>query len=205
MDQINNQIPTFENKAEALHYFPMWRTWFGLVGLCKLVWNDIIPKDNHLKDEPAKIPEHVENYINIYNAVTGKNIDIDELIRSSERVYNFQRIFNIRMGKGLREHDAIPYRAVGPVTEEEYLSREERYDKQLSELQGLDPSKMSLQEKMAATRKYREGQYEKLTDAVYMRRGWTPNGVPTPQRLKELDMDLPILLDIIMPLQDLKP
>jgi len=32
MDMVNNQIPTFENKAEALHYFPMFRTWFGLVG-----------------------------------------------------------------------------------------------------------------------------------------------------------------------------
>ena len=36
MDMVNNQIPTFENKAEALHYFPMFRTWFGLMGLCKL-------------------------------------------------------------------------------------------------------------------------------------------------------------------------
>jgi aldehyde:ferredoxin oxidoreductase len=26
MDMVNNQIPTFEAKAEALHYFPMWRT-----------------------------------------------------------------------------------------------------------------------------------------------------------------------------------
>ena len=30
MDMVNNQIPTFENKAEALHYFPIFRTWFGL-------------------------------------------------------------------------------------------------------------------------------------------------------------------------------
>ena len=36
MDMVNNQIPTFEMKAEALHYFPMFRTWFGLMGLCKL-------------------------------------------------------------------------------------------------------------------------------------------------------------------------
>ena len=46
MDMVNNQIPTFENKAEALHYFPMFRTWFGLQGLCKLPWNDIEPADN---------------------------------------------------------------------------------------------------------------------------------------------------------------
>ncbi len=54
MDMVNNQIPTFEKKAEALHYFPMFRTWFGLVGLCKLPWNDVEPENNGETDEPAK-------------------------------------------------------------------------------------------------------------------------------------------------------
>ena len=54
MDMIRNQMPTFEDKAEALHYFPLFRTWFSIVGLCKLPWNDIMPADNHLTDEPAK-------------------------------------------------------------------------------------------------------------------------------------------------------
>jgi aldehyde:ferredoxin oxidoreductase len=197
MDQVNNQIPTFENKAEALHYFPMFRTWFGLMGLCKLPWNDIVPADNSKTSEPAKVPGHVQNYLDVYEGVTGKKLTRDELILESERIYNFQRVFNIRMGKGLRANDASPYRAMGPVTEEEYLSREERYDKQLRELQGLDPSKMTLREKMSATRKYRYEQYEKMTDAVYKRRGWTNNGVPTREKLAELDMDLPELLEVI--------
>jgi aldehyde:ferredoxin oxidoreductase len=139
----------------------------------------------------------VQNYLDVYEGVTGQKITKDELIRESERVYNFQRIFNIRMGKGLRADDASPYRAMGPVTEEEYLSREERYDKQLRELQGLDPSNMTLREKMDATRKYRFEQYEKMTDAVYKRRGWTMNGVPTREKLAELGMDLPELLEVI--------
>lgn len=201
MDMVNNQLPTFEAKAEALHYFPMFRTWFGLQGFCKLPWNDVVPAGNKETAEPHKIPEHVDNYVTIYNAVTGNNIDKDELIRQSERVYNFQRIFNIRRGYGLRKHDAQPYRAAGPVTEEEYISRQERYDKQLVELQGLDPSKMTLKEKMAATRKYRENRYEQLLDAVYTRRGWTLNGVPKIEHLKDLGMDLPELLEIITPLQ----
>lgn len=201
MDMVNNQIPTFENKAEALHYFPMFRTWFGLQGLCKLPWNDVEPESNAMSDEPAKVPEHVDNYVTIYNAVTGNNIDKHEIIRQSERVYNFQRIFNIRRGYGLRKHDAQPYRAAGPVTAEEYLSREERYDKQLIELQGLDPTKMTLEEKMAATRKYREERYEQLLDAVYFRRGWTSNGVPKIEHLKNLGMDLPELIEVVAPLQ----
>lgn len=200
MDMVNNQIPTFEKKAEALHYFPMFRTWFGLNGLCKLPWNDVEPVNNKETDEPAKVPEHVDNYVTIFNAVTGMNIDKHEIIRQSERVYNFQRIFNIRRGYGLRKHDAQPYRAAGPVTQEEYLSRQERYDKQLLELIGKNPEGMSLEEKMKATREYRENRYEQLLDAVYNRRGWTPNGVPTPEHLKNIGMELPELLEVVKPL-----
>lgn len=201
MDMVNNQIPTFEKKAEALHYFPMFRTWFGLQGLCKLPWNDVEPEDNHTHAEPGKVPEHVDNYVAIYKAVTGNDFDKEELIRQSERVYNFQRIFDIRCGKGLRAHDAQPYRAAGPVTEEEYLSRQERYDGQLVDMLSLDPSKMSLKEKMAATRTYRENRYEQLLDAVYARRGWNKNGVPTIAHLKNLGMDLPEVMDVVTPLQ----
>lgn len=201
MDMVNNQIPTFENKAEALHYFPMFRTWFGLQGLCKLPWNDVEPESNAEAAEPAKVPEHVDNYVAIYKAVTGKEIDKHEIIRQSERVYNFQRVFNIRRGYGLRAHDAQPYRAAGPVTEEEYLSRQERYDKQLKELIGMDPEKMTLQEKMVATRNYREGRYEQLLDAVYHRRGWNKNGIPKMEHLENLGMDLPEVVEVVKDLQ----
>lgn len=202
MDMVNNQIPTFEDKAEALHYFPMFRTWFGLMGLCKLPWNDTTPADNPMTDEPAKIPEHVQNYVDLYNGVTGMSIDKEELILQSERVYNFQRVFNIRMGKGLRAQDAMPYRAMGPVTAEEYLSRQARYDGQLKELIGIEPQGKSTQEKISLVRNYRLDQYEKLTDAVYKRRGWTSNGVPTLEHLKTIGMDLPEVLSVVKLLQD---
>jgi len=201
MDMVNNQIPTFENKAEALYYFPIFRTWFGLQGLCKLPWNDVEPANNHESNEPAKVPEHVDNYLTIYKAVTGFELDNESLIKQSERVYQYQRIFNIRRGYGLRKHDAQPYRAAGPVTEEEYESRAERYDKLMKEKIGVDPTGKSTKEKVAITRKYREEQYEKLLDAVYFRRGWTPNGIPTIERLKSLGMDLPEVLEVVKPLQ----
>jgi len=197
MDMVNNQIPTFEDKAEALHYFPMFRTWFGLCGLCKLPWNDVEPENNAETDEPAKVPEHVDNYVTVFNAVTGLKIDKEEMIRQSERVYNYQRIFNLRRGFGTRKWDAQPYRAAGPVTAEEYESRAERYDTQMKDIIGIDPTGKSTEEKMAITRKYREEQYEKLLDSVYKRRGWTNNGVPTIEHLKDLGMDLPELLEVV--------
>ncbi len=199
MDMVNNQIPTFEDKAEALHYFPMFRTWFGLMGLCKLPWNDVEPENNSETDEPAKVPEHVDNYVTIYKAVTGKSFDKKEMIRMSERVYNYQRIFNLRRGYGKRIHDAQPYRAAGPVTKEEYLSMEEFYDKKMKEVIGVDPVGKTIEEKMAITKEYRLDQYEKLLDAVYKRRGWTKNGIPTIEHLKDLGMDLPELIETVTP------
>jgi len=194
MDMVNNMIPTFEKKAEALHYFPMFRTWFGLQGLCKLPWNDVEPADNAKHDEPNKVPEHVDNYLAIYKAITGEELDRAGLIRQSERVYNFQRVFNIRMGKGLRANDIPPNRALGPVTEEEYESRAERYDKALKEKQNIDPAGKSTAEKLKLLLAYRQQQYEGLVDAVYKRRGWSRNGVPTVEHLKTIGMDLPEVL-----------
>jgi aldehyde:ferredoxin oxidoreductase len=199
MDMVNNQLPTFEDKAEALHYFPMWRTWFGLNGFCKLPWNDISPPDNAETDVPAKVPEHVQNYVELFVGVTGRE-DVksgEDLVRMSESVYNFQRVFNLRVGFGTREHDAIPYRSMGPVTVEEYESRAERYDKQLKELVGFDPKGKTTEEKMAALRRYREDQYEKLIDAVYKRRGWTENGIPTLETLKRLRIDFPEVVEVV--------
>ncbi len=197
MDMVNNQIPTFENKAEALHYFPMFRTWFGLVGLCKLPWNDVEPEGNAQSDEPSKVPEHVDNYITIYKAVTGREFDKKRLIEDSERVYNFQRVFNLRRGYGKRENDNQPYRAAGPVTKEEYESRSERYDKQLKEKIGFDPAGKTTEEKMKVLREYREDQYESLRDAVYKRRGWNKNGVPMIDFLKKIGIDFPEVIEVV--------
>ena len=199
LDMVHNLMPTFEQKAENLHWFPMFRTWFGLNGLCKLPWNDVVPEDNKNTKEPAKVPAHVENYAKFFYAVTGRKISVDDIIPMSEKVYNFQRIFNLRMGFGTRKHDTIPYRAVGPVTKEEYESRADRYDKQLKEKLGYDPKGKSTEQKMAVLRKYREAEYEKLKDAVYKRRGWNDNGVPTLQKVKSLGIDFP---DVVKLLQE---
>ncbi|HOX11810.1 MAG TPA: aldehyde ferredoxin oxidoreductase C-terminal domain-containing protein [Spirochaetales bacterium] len=197
MDMVNNRIPTFENKAEALHYFPMFRTWFGLQGLCKLPWNDVEPADNAKWPEPNKVPEHVHNYIDLYTAITGEPLDWEGLILQSERVYNFQRTFNIRQGFGHRKDDKPPYRAMGPVFEDEYEARAERYDKQMKEKIGIDPAGKTVAEKVKITREYRLKQYESLLDAVFKRRGWTPDGCPTPEHLKKIGMDLPEVLEVV--------
>ena len=52
---------------------------------------------------------------------------------------------------------------------------------------------------MSKSGEYKEGQYEKLIDAVYKRRGWTMNGVPTIEHLKDIGMDLPELIETVKP------
>ena len=197
LDMVHNFMPTFEKKAEALHYFPMFRTWFGLCGLCKLPWNDIVPEDNKDTAEPAKVMKHVEWYTDYFTAVTGRPTNPDDIILMSEAVYNFQRIFNLKMGFGRRSHDQIPYRAVGPVTEGEYESRVERYDNQLTEEHKVDITGKSTQGKVALLREIREKQYKKLTDAVYQRRGWTNDGIPSAETVKRLGIDFPEVLDLL--------
>lgn len=197
LDMVHNYMPTFEQKAEALHWFPMFRTWFGLCGLCKLPWNDIVPEDNKETPEPAKVMKHVQWYADYFSAVTGMNVTPNDLVRMSEAVYNFQRVFNLRMGYGRREYDTLPYRAMGPVTVEEYESRQERYDTQLTEKYGVDITDKQTQEKMAILRRFREQQYEELKDAVYERRGWNRDGIPTLETIKRLGIDFPEVVEVL--------
>lgn len=209
-DAVRNNLPTFEAKAEALAWFPFWRTWFGLNGLCKLPWNDVVPPDNNenpqtpltLPDARAKIPKHVGWYAEFFSGVTGRDSTPEDLVNDSERVYNFQRIFNVRQGKGLRENDSnFPYRAMGPVTVEEYTSRAERYDTNLKDVVGIDPAGKSVEEKIKLLKDYRYEQYTKLQDAVYLRRGWSSKGCPTIEKIKELGLDYEDVLNIIKPHQ----
>jgi len=197
LDMVHNFMPTFEQKAEALHWFPMFRTWFSLCGLCKLPWNDIVPEDNKDTLEPAKVMKHVNWYADYFTSVTGRKASADDLISMSEAVYNFQRVFNLKMGYGRRQHDTLPYRAMGPVTVEEYESRLERYDKQLVEKHALGTEGLTVEEKVAALRQFREAQYAKLQDAVYQRRGWTPDGIPTVATVRRLGIDFPEVLDVL--------
>jgi len=147
--------------------------------------------------EPAKVMQHVEWYAEYFSAVTGKQTQPADLIQMSEAVYNFQRIFNLKMGFGTRNHDTIPYRAVGPVNVAEYESRQERYDTQLVEKHNADITDKSTEEKIALLRGFREDLYEKLKDAVYKRRGWTNQGIPTVDTVKRLGIDFPEVMEIL--------
>ena len=50
---------------------------------------------------------------------------------------------------------------------------------------------------MACLREHREARYEQLLDAVYARRGWDNNGIPTLQTLRRLGIDLDEVIALV--------
>ena len=96
---------------------------------------------------------------------------------------------NVWLGSGTRRDYWIPYRSMGPVTPLEYTSMKDRYDAQFVEKLGLSKNAvkvMPVEEKIRRLYEHRQDQYQRLADAVYHRRDWTQNGVPTPQKMKSL-------------------
>jgi len=83
------------------------------------------------------------------------------------------------------------------VTEIEYESRVERYDTQLTETVKADIAGKTTAEKVQMLRRYREAQYERLKDAVYRRRGWTPDGIPTLATVTRLGIDFPEVVALL--------
>ncbi|MGE5362220.1 MAG: hypothetical protein ACM3NQ_24645, partial [Bacteroidales bacterium] len=59
------------------------------------------------------------------------------------------------------------------------------------------PAGKSTEEKMALHRTWREDRYRKLCDAVYKRRGWTDNGIPTLATLRKFRVDFPEVVQVV--------
>jgi aldehyde:ferredoxin oxidoreductase len=101
-----------------------------------------------------------ENYLKMINAVTGWDLNLAEVERLGERIYNLERAFNCREGIG-RKDDILPPR----VTNQPIPS---------GPSQGMycPPQEFNL-----------------LLDEYYHLRGWDGNGIPSAGKLKELGLD----------------
>jgi aldehyde:ferredoxin oxidoreductase len=197
IDQIKGELPTFEDKAHALRWFPLFRTWFNIVGLCKLPWIDVRHPAAKDTPEPSKNLPSIEYYLEMVNATLGTEKTLDDLIFESERLYTFQKLLNIRQGMGTREHDRLPLRAMAPVFENEYLAREEYYDGILESELGIDPGELSVEDRLRKFQEQRVDRYERLCDAVYHEKGYDMRGVPTQETLRRLGLETPEFLALI--------
>lgn len=197
IDQLHKELPGFRMKAVALKWFPLFRTWFNIAGLCKLPWIDVRHPEARNTQLPYRNMPTVEYYVEMVNATFGTDKTIDDLLFESERCYTLHKLINLRRGFGTRRLDYIPLRAMSPVYMNEYESRREYYEKYLSETAGVDIAGKSDEERMRLLQNFRRERYESLLDAVYEEKGYDRNGIPTDELLKRLGMDSPEFMKII--------
>jgi aldehyde:ferredoxin oxidoreductase len=197
IDQINRELPDFEDKAEALRWFPLFRTWFNIVGLCKLPWIDVRHPSAKHTPEPAKNTPTIEYYLSFVNATLGTEKTLDDLLAESERCYLLHKLINLRQGFGTRAHDRIPLRAMAPVYPNEFASRREYYLRWLEEEARVDTAGKTDQELLQRLQAYRMAQYEKLMDVVYRYKGFDEEAIPTDETLDRLGFTEPGYREIV--------
>jgi len=188
IDQVYNELPTFKMKAEALKWFPLIRTWFNAVGLCKLPWIDVRHPEAANTDNPAKNLPTLEYYVQYLNATTGSNKTLQDVLDDSERLHLLQKLINLRHGKGTRESDQIPLRAMGPVFFNEYEARVDYYDRWLMDQMADKTIPDDPESRHALICKLRQEAYDKLCDEVYEAKGYTQNAVPLLEMVENFDL-----------------
>ncbi|MFC2002124.1 aldehyde ferredoxin oxidoreductase C-terminal domain-containing protein [Chloroflexota bacterium] len=198
IDQVHKELPTLEDKANALKWFPLIRTWFNATGLCKLPWIDVRNPEAANTDEPAKNLPTLAHYVCYLNATTGSNKKLEDILDDSERLYILQKLINLRQGKGTRASDQIPLRAMGPAYFDEYESRAEYYDEWLQEQLGDNKIPSSPEQRHKLLIEKRIEAYQHLCDIVYEKKGFTSKGIPkrgTVEKFALMDEQARQLLD----------
>ncbi|MDY6881304.1 MAG: aldehyde ferredoxin oxidoreductase C-terminal domain-containing protein [Thermodesulfobacteriota bacterium] len=188
IDQVHQELPTFEMKAKALKWFPLIRTWFNAVGLCKLPWIDVRHPEASETDNPAQNQPTLAYYVAYFNAMVGSNKTLEDILNDSERLHLLQKMINIRHGKGTRRNDQIPLRAMAPAFLDEYLGREAYYDewlRQRGEGKGV-PEDLKARHEMLV--KLRKEDFDHLCDAVYTEKGYSQDAIPLSATLERFDL-----------------
>ena len=99
------------------------------------------------------------HYPRMINAITGWNLSLEEVERIGERIWNLERAFNVREGVR-RSQDVLPYRVMHePVPD------------------GMHKGMYCPPEELDA-----------MLDAYYALRGWSSDGIPTPEKLAALGL-----------------
>ena len=189
IDQVHSEIPSFQMKATALKWFPLIRTWFNAVGLCKLPWIDVRHPEAANTPNPAQNQPTLEYYVQYLNSTVGGKKTVQDILDDSERLQLLQKLINLRHGKGTRTSDQIPLRAMGPAFYNEYVARAEYYNEWVKDQIGEDdPIPDDPKEKHQLIMDLRQKAYQRLCDAVYDEKGYTLDAVPLPETLERFDL-----------------
>jgi aldehyde:ferredoxin oxidoreductase len=138
----------YETKAELMRWHENWHCVVDSLGLCKLEGIALKPL----------LPIHFQRML---AAATGWDVSVQDLERIGERIWNVERLFNVRQGKN-RKDDLPPRRLL-----EESISTGPAQGERLE-----------------------RGRYEAMLTEYYLLRGWSPDtGVPTKEKRIELGLE----------------
>ncbi len=105
----------------------------------------------------------LEYFAKFMEKLTGWELTLDDLLKSIERIWNISRLYAIRE-KGISRKDDYP-----PAR---WFEPEEEVEGNVASGKKLDKEK-----------------YDQLLDHYYRLRGWDKNGIPTPEKIKELGLE----------------
>ncbi|MBN2462818.1 MAG: aldehyde:ferredoxin oxidoreductase [Dehalococcoidia bacterium] len=188
IDQVHKELPTLEDKANALKWFPLIRTWFNATGLCKLPWIDVRNPEAASTAEPSKNLPTLAYYVAYLNATTGSNKTLQDILDDSERLYVLQKLINLRHGKGTRASDQIPWRAIGPAYFNEYEARAEYYDEWLEQQLSDNKIPANPEQRHELLMEKRIETYQHLCDIVYEKKGFTSEGIPKHETVEKFGL-----------------
>jgi aldehyde:ferredoxin oxidoreductase len=180
--EIAGDFSTYEGKALAAKMVQDKYHAFDSMVLCSWAWpfvhNGATPVGDHIEDTLT-----LES--RIYSAVTGNEIDQDELYKIGERIFNLERAILLRDGRKGREDDRIdehyftePLKAM-PIQEFGQV-----YHNFWVWAPGKD-GELLIKDGYTLD----HGEFEKMMDEYYQYRGWDlKTGIPTKAKLEELGL-----------------
>ncbi len=105
--------------------------------------------------------KELDDIAKLYNLVTGEDVSAADLNTAAERINTLARLINIREGMS-RKDDTLPWKVMNePIPDD-----------------GPVKGAVVTQEEL-----------DLLLDDYYESRGWSPDGIPTAEKLKQLGMD----------------
>ncbi len=186
-------FPTFQDKARALMTYPRVRLGNDNLGLCKLPWVDVFNPDSANRTTDIHInPASQEIYADFYNGMLGTSLTWEEIFAQTDRDINLQRVMNVmQYGAATADRDWIPDRAIGPTDDLLYEAEQEYNDGEVAGTLGKDIAyvqPLPTSEKRTVLMEKRKEELRELIQVYYEERGWSGQGIPRVETLKDLGL-----------------
>ncbi len=184
-------FPTFQDKAKALMTYPRVRLGNDNLGVCKLPWVDVFnPESAKRVNEDIYInPASQDIYADFYNGMLGTDLTWEEIFAQTDRDINLQRVMNVmKYGKKTASFDWIPERAIGPTEDSLYEAEADYCDAEVAKIAGKEITAMPTAAKRQLLMAHRKEELQRLVAVYYEERGWSGQGIPRVETLKQLGL-----------------